>query len=124
MKSALIAFSIVAVFTGLLLLIPASEPSGHQVENSRYQVGAIRAVTFKIAAPCGKTEGDGIHAWQAVRRGDKAALSGMETRGNFHVVEKGVNASQLTTSNGMSAVSIDSGYQAGETCWVPSGVLE
>jgi hypothetical protein len=110
----------VAVAISLLAVFVASDSGGH---GSGRSTSGERLVSFSVEAPCGKTELDGIGAWEAARRGDTAALAGLQDRGHFQVVQEGTLASVLMTSDSMTAVSIGSGYQAGETCWVPTGIL-
>ena len=80
-----------------------------------------RAVT--VSTPCGMEQLDAYHAYEAITRGDLAALGGLSERGKIITLESGVQVHSVMVRGNLSNVRAASGRHVGEYCWIATSML-
>ena len=72
---------------------------------------------------CGRSKSDAGTIYRAVAASDTEAVKGLLDRGKALRMDKGTWVRVVGVTGGMAYIRILSGYQAGETCWIPEGLL-
>ena len=80
--------------------------------------------TLRATYWCAESFDDAGQIAIAVSRSDTAAIAGMLARGNAFQVERGTQVvTGGETDMGLSLVHIESGFQAGRKCYLPTNAL-
>ena len=78
---------------------------------------------ISISTPCGVDQLDAYRAYEAITKGDFAALAGLSERGKVITLESGVQVHSVMVSGNLSNVRATSGRHVGEYCWLATSML-
>ena len=78
---------------------------------------------IRQACFCAPSQGDVGTLYRAIAAADTEAVAGLLARGKALRLAEGTRVRMAGVMSGEAYVRILSGYQAGETCWIPEGLL-
>jgi len=91
-------------------------------------VWSIVTPTAPVASPeqriartefaCAESQGQLVDLNNAAVRGDDDAVQGLVDRNHLALIKQGTNVEKRFTFDGMTSVSVVSGYYTGKTCWL------
>lgn len=108
-KVVLIIFAVLIAMAILGSLLPPAPPEPDRV--------------VTVSTPCGVDQLDAYRAYEAITKGDLAALAGLSERGKIITLESGVQVHPVTVSGSLSNVHAASGRHVGEYCWLATSML-
>lgn len=108
---------IAAVFLIAMIAVVILSIANSDAPASSAATGQAR---LRLTAQCGRTFQDGLQIGIAYGRSDTMALAGLLARNQAFTLPAGTPVQILTTDNGIAAIQIDSGFHAGERCYLPA----
>ena len=82
---------------------------------------ASRTVT--VESYCGESEDKVSELYSVIASGDMAAAAGLVTRGAAFRLVKGTRVTPATQDGKLSHVTVESGFEYGKDCWIPTALL-
>ena len=114
---------VAAVAVILLVFFLNTDTTSKREGSDDSLIDVSRDSVVTVSTPCAGEEIDAYRAYEAVTKGDFAALEGLVDRGKFITLETDVQVHEYAVKGKLSRVRPTSGRHIGEHCWVATGML-